>query len=216
MKHNIHIREITKEEKKTVEQVFDANREALNAYADLLLWWNDKINLVSREVSRETVMLHINHSLYMMLSRSFERAAHLLDTGTGGGLPGLPLAICTGTKKYLLNDIISKKIFAVNDMVQKLSLSKHVTTRAGSIENVKAGKEWVIITKHAFKVGDLLGLTEESGSTEYVFLKGADEAIREVEEVKSVLDVEVIKLDPSFMNEFYAGKGVVTIRRGSS
>lgn len=213
MKHNIHIREITKDEKEQIDTLFGENQEALNAYAELLLWWNKKINLVSRGVSRETVMHHIRHSLFVMLSEAFKEATTLIDAGTGGGLPGLPLAICVQTKKYLLNDIVSKKIFAVNDMIKKLNLLESVQTRAGSIEQIEAGEDTVLITKHAFKIGDLLSLTQNSELKEFVFLKGVEEAVREIEEVSEDLDVEVLKLDTPFMDEFYSGKGVVTLKK---
>ena len=131
MEHSI--RYITKEEQGRIESLYRANAEELMVYIDRLLWWNEKINLVSRGVSRETLEKHVKHSLYVSLLSSFMESDYFVDTGSGGGLPGLPLSVCFKKKQFEINDIVSKKIFAVNDMVSGLNLSGRVRGCQGDI-----------------------------------------------------------------------------------
>lgn len=209
-------RQISKEELQRVEESYERNRGKLEEYASLLLWWNKKINLVSRDVSRETILFHIKHSLYVSLSDGFVEANHIIDTGAGGGLPGIPLAVCFPEKTFVVNDIVAKKVFAVKDMVNKLGLAKRVRGLASDIRLVDIPEQSVIITKHAFKLDQLFGLSEEKPWKKIVFLKGFEEAVKEWEEIKDKVEMSLIKLDPSFMDSFYDGKGVVEISRRAS
>ena len=68
MEHSI--RYITKEEQGRIGSLYDENKGELSAYVERLLWWNSKINLVSRDVSRETLEKHVKHSLYISLFES--------------------------------------------------------------------------------------------------------------------------------------------------
>lgn len=211
MKHST--REITQQEQKKVGQLFEENKNQLQLYAELLLWWNKKINLVSRDVSRETVVSHIKHSLFISLSEAFTESKYFLDTGAGGGLPGLPLSICFPEKSFVINDIVTKKVFAVNDMINKLQLNKSVRGNAGNVKGLEIEKERVVLTKHAFKVDQLYELIKEKDWQKIVFLKGADEAIEEAEKIKDPIQISVIKLDSVSMPAFYEGKGVVELSR---
>lgn len=178
------------------------------------MWWNKKINLVSRDVSRETIVNHIKHSLYISLSKAFLEGTHFLDTGSGGGLPGLPLSICFPEKKFIINDIVLKKIFSVNDMINKLKLSERVIAKAGDIRNEEIDEETIVLTKHAFKIDQLYELIENKRWRKIIFLKGHNEAIQEFEKLQESNYLDIIKLDPTFMTSFYKGKGVVEFNRG--
>ncbi|MFY0683107.1 MAG: class I SAM-dependent methyltransferase [Balneola sp.] len=209
-------RQISKDESQRVEKLYEKNRGKLEEYASLLLWWNKKINLVSRDVSRETILLHIKHSLYVSLSDGFVEANHVIDTGAGGGLPSIPLALCFPEKTFVVNDIVVKKVFAVNDIINKLGLAKRARGLASDIRLVDIPEQSVIITKHAFKLDQLFGLSEEKPWKKIVFLKGSEEAVSEWEGIKDKTEMSLVKLDPSFMGPFYDGKGVVEIRRRAS
>lgn len=211
MEHSI--RQITLEEFNAVESLFEKNQKELNIYADLLVWWNKKINLVSRDVSRETIILHIKHSLLISSQKSFLDGESFLDTGAGGGLPGLPLSLCFQDKRFILNDIVTKKIFATNDMINKLGLNKTVRGLASDVSKVELEKNTVIITKHAFKVDQLFEMVKAKPWKRIVFLKGAEEALEEAGGINEPVKLDIIRLDSEFMPTFYEGKGIVELER---
>lgn len=211
MKHSV--REITKQEWKRIEDLFHDNKSMLEQYTGLLIWWNSKINLISRDVSRETVANHVKHSLMVSLFESFIESKEVLDTGAGGGLPGVPLSLCYSNKKFVINDIVAKKIFAVNDMINKLGLKEQASGLVSDIKDVEINPSTVIITKHAFKANDLFEYLKHKKWSKLIFLKGYQEALTEAERIREAVELKVIKLDPGFMSSVYDGKGVVELSR---
>ncbi|MEP0006139.1 MAG: RsmG family class I SAM-dependent methyltransferase [Balneola sp.] len=212
MEHSI--RYITKEEQGRIESLYDENKEELSAYVERLLWWNSKINLVSRDVSRETLKKHVKHSLYTSLFESYRESGFFIDTGSGGGLPGLPLSLCFKNKQIEINDIVSKKVFAVNDMILGLNLSDRVKGRQGDVREMRWDKEAIIITKHAFKIDQLYSMVKGKKWSRIIFLKGYEEAVEEAKTLNGSFKLSIIKLDAKFMDPFYEGKGVVELSRG--
>ncbi|MFV1884090.1 MAG: 16S rRNA (guanine(527)-N(7))-methyltransferase RsmG [Balneola sp.] len=212
MKHRISYQNLSQELLKKQSALFEQNILLLEEYAERLLWWNKRINLVSRDVSHETIKEHVLHSL--LLGGGFEEVdlREIIDTGTGGGLPGIPLAICYPDKKFLLNDIVSKKMMAVKETATHLGL-KNVHVNTGSIANVEINKGEVIISKHAFKINQLLSLIEEKAWGEIILLKGEKEVPNELEGIKEKLDIEVIGLEDALEKDFYIGKAIVRIKR---
>lgn len=211
MKHNIAVREISESEWADILDTVKSKERALSKYADLLLWWNNRINLISRGVSRETILDHIRHSVCISLAKATQESTSFLDAGSGGGLPGIPLAVIKENSKVDLNDIVSKKMFAANDIIGKLHLKKRVGVLMGSIETQLLSRETCVISKHAFKANELYTMLKTKKWKAIVFLKGANEAVEELNEIEAPLKVEVIKLDASFMGNFYEGKAVVQI-----
>lgn len=209
MKHQIEYSSFLHSKK--VEKLFLEHKSELAIYVNQLLWWNKKINLVSRDVSRETVVSHVEHSLVISFSKLFQDAPQIIDAGSGGGLPGVPLGIVHPEKKILLNDIVNKKMMACKQMVYKLGL-KNVFTQSGSIEDVEVTNEGLVVSKHAFKINDLvefLGAKEWRG---IVLLKGGGEVEQELEGVDIPLNINVLSLD-SFQKSFYDGKALVEITK---
>ena len=94
-----------------------------DALADLYLDWNSKINLISRKDIQHLYERHILHSLSIAKVVSFQPGATILDLGTGGGFPGIPLAILFPQSNFLLVDSIQKKIKVVQDIIEQLGLS---------------------------------------------------------------------------------------------
>jgi len=118
-------------------------RPRLDALASLLREWNAKLNLVSRADVENLERRHLAACLAPLKFLRLEPGATVLDVGTGGGLPGLPLAICFPQAKFLLVDSIGKKIRAVEDMAARLGL-KNVEARQTRAENLTGQFDFVL------------------------------------------------------------------------
>ncbi len=211
MKHQIQYSILTDEQLSEWNKLVNEHVESLLLYSDQLLWWNQKLNLVSRDVSHETIFEHIKHSLLISTITSFKKSDKIIDTGSGGGLPGIPLAICFPEKQFVLNDIVAKKVMAMKQMGFKLNL-KNVKTSAGSISKQEVD-DHLIITKHAFKVDELVGLLGNLPWKKLLFLKGTNEAEPEIKRLDIPVSSNIIELDMSIDDTFYKGKGMVEVTR---
>ena len=105
--------------------------------------WNQKINVISRKDIDHLFLHHILHSLAVAKFISFQPKAKILDLGTGGGLPGIPLAILFPKTHFTLIDARSKKIIVVEDVVKQLGL-KNVTSLHGRAEELKNKYDFVL------------------------------------------------------------------------
>jgi 16S rRNA (guanine527-N7)-methyltransferase len=190
--------------------LYNRHSNKLEQYIDYLLEWNEKINLVSRTVSRETVREHVVHSLVPVTAGLLDGADRWIDSGTGGGLPGIPLSIVLPGKEFLLNDNVRKKMMAVEDIIGRMRLENAVTIPK-SVSLVELDKGTGIVTKHAFKIYDLVRLLKGKPWEKIVMYKGADDVEGELKKTKGKLRVVLYRFD--FNNSFYDGKGLVVIER---
>ena len=102
--------------------ITDIQLQKLSQYVDLLKRWNKSINLVSRKDVESLWLNHILLSLAFLFKVEFTADSKILDLGTGGGLPGIPLSIVQTDATFVLLDSIRKKTKAVEDMVASLEL----------------------------------------------------------------------------------------------
>lgn len=212
MKHQFSQKKVSRETLDSVREVYSKYENKLERYIDFLLEWNEKINLVSRSVSRETVREHVVHSLLPMELGLIDTYDSWLDSGSGGGLPGAPLAIANPDKRFYLNDNVKKKMRAVDDIIQKAEIENaEIVAKSISLVNLKKGTG--IVTKHAFKVEDLLRLLGSKPWKTIVMWKGVEGAIREVNQSGKNLKFTLYEFDFGKEEEFYEGKGLLKIER---
>ena len=194
---------------KDVQGLYSKHQDKLEQYVDLLLWWNQKINLVSRDVSRETINKHIEHSL--IASFFLEGSEKVLDTGTGGGLPGIPLSILHPQIPFILNDIQMKKGAALRQMTSELGLS-HVSIHISSIDQMILEEPVTVVSKHAFKIKDLMPALKKVQWRDIVLLKGLLDIDLELGYLTQV-EASVLNLHEVMEDEWYKGKGLLRVRR---
>ena len=105
--------------------------------------WNAKINVISRKDIDELYTKHVLHSLAIAKIQPFEPGTYVLDVGTGGGFPGIPLAILFPETRFYLIDVILKKINVVNAVAEALGL-KNVKAEQLRAENVKGDYDFIV------------------------------------------------------------------------
>lgn len=137
----------------------DRQKEQFSLLPSLYLDWNSKINVISRKDVDNLVCNHILHSLAIAKFISFKPDTTILDIGTGGGFPGIPLAIIFPEAKFTLIDSIGKKLKVVDDVILKTGLEnvKTIHTRAENLND----KYQFIISRGALSMDILRGLAQK-------------------------------------------------------
>jgi len=124
------------------------NWTSLQEFCRLLRDWNSKINLVSRKDTDRLETKHLAHCLTITKFLRLMPKARILDVGTGGGLPGIALAICYPQARFTLIDSIGKKVMVVEDMVERLRL-KNVEVRRGRAEELPRKRSYDFVIGRA-------------------------------------------------------------------
>ncbi len=171
-------------------------------YAD----WNQKINVISRKDIEELYERHILHSLAIYKFLPFQPGSHILDLGTGGGFPGIPLAIMMPQVKFHLVDSIGKKIKVVQEVSDAIGLTNIEATHARA-EQVK-GKYDFVVSRAVAELQQLLVWSngkiqkvEQNGLPNgLICLKGGDlkEELAAVKRYKEVHDLTSFFTEPFF------------------
>ena len=171
---DVHMEDATYLIKAVFAELSDEEVTKLARYVSLLLEWNAKINLISRKDVGNVIVKHIIPCLSIIRVTIFREYEHVLDIGTGGGLPGIPLAIVNPHCNFVLLDSIKKKIVAVEDMVEKLGL-KNVEVVNDRAENIHK-KFDKIVARAVTNLGDFLLYASKLVKTpgRIFYLKGGD------------------------------------------
>lgn len=166
--------------------------------------WNEKINVISRKDVENFYERHVLHSLAIAKVISFEKDETVLDIGTGGGFPGIPLAIFFPETKFTLIDSIAKKITVANEVVNALQLG-NVTTKVERAENIKQDFDYVV-TRAVAKMSDIIFWSKNKHPKKIIALKGGD-LKEELAHIRK--NIRIIDLKEFFEEEFFETKKIV-------
>ena len=128
--------------------------EQLLALEGLYKDWNSKINVISRKDIDQLYSNHVLHSLAIAAAFTFPPGSKIIDIGTGGGFPGIPLAIFFPEVEFLLADSINKKLKVVAGVADEIGL-KNVVTRHTRVEDIKDRKFDYVVSRAVAPLGDL-------------------------------------------------------------
>lgn len=192
----------------------DTQKEQFAALYDLYTDWNSKINVISRKDITNLYEHHVLHSLGIAKVIQFKPGTSAMDLGTGGGFPGIPLAILFPDTKFHLVDSIGKKVRVATEIANAIGL-KNVTTRHCRAEEEKQLFDFVV-SRAVMPLTDLLKIIRKNISSEQhnalpnglICLKGG-ELDREVMPVKH--QTIVTDLKDFFSEEFFETKKVVYV-----
>ena len=178
---------------------------------DLYIDWNSKINVISRKDIEELYSRHVLHSLGIAKVIQFQPGATILDVGTGGGFPGIPLAILFPETQFYLIDIIAKKIKVVQEVAKGLGL-KNVKAEQKRAELVKEEFDFIVsraVTNMPDFVKWIKDKTKKNSNHELkngiLYLKGGDLT----EELRAFPKATQYNLSDFFTEEFFETKKVV-------
>ncbi|CAN5871917.1 16S rRNA (guanine(527)-N(7))-methyltransferase RsmG [soil metagenome] len=186
--------------------------EQFSELARLLLDWNSKINVISRKDTEHINVHHLLHSLGIAKVVEFPAGTSVLDVGTGGGLPGLPLAILFPEVQFHLVDSIGKKIKVVQSITEALQLP-NVRASQARAEEVKEKYDFVVsraVTKlaHFWPWIKNSFRKPEGPNRGLYYLKGGD---LQEELAEAGLKAQLFSLDVYFQEEFFETKKVVFV-----
>jgi len=189
----------------------DIQKQQFEKLEELYQDWNAKINVISRKDIDELYTKHVLHSLAIAKIQKFEPGTYVLDVGTGGGFPGIPLAILFPETRFYLIDVIAKKIKVVQDVAEALEL-KNVKAEQIRAENVKGDFDF-IVSRAVTNMPDFVSWIKDKIKKQnkhelkngILYLKGGDLT----EELKDFPKATEYNISGFFDNEFFETKKVV-------
>jgi len=189
-------------------------RDKFGQMEALYQYWNARVNVISRQDIETLYERHILHSLGIAKVLEFKSGTSILDVGTGGGFPGIPLAILFPKAQFHLVDSIGKKIRVVQEIAQELKLD-NVKTEQIRAEKLDDSYEFVV-SRAVTRMAPFVGWVKKNISRNsfhplkngILYLKGGD-LTEELSELKE--KVRIYELSSFFEEEFFETKKVVYV-----
>lgn len=189
----------------------DVQQQQFAQLYELYVDWNSKINVVSRKDIDELYLRHVLHSLGIAKVLEFKDGSKILDVGTGGGFPGIPLAILYPNCSFHLVDSINKKITVVKGVSEAVGL-QNVTATHSRVEAIDDTFDFIVsraVTAMPSFVKWIKNKVEKKSNNELkngiLYLKGGDLT----EELKDYKKAKIYELSNYFEEDFFETKKVV-------
>jgi len=202
---------------KLIQKYFnDLSRDQLIQFEkleSLYKYWNSKINVISRKDISSLYLKHVLHSLAIAKFIQFSRGTHIIDVGTGGGFPGIPLAILFPDAKFHLIDSIEKKVKVVDAVSNELGLD-NVTTQCKRVEDIDDKFDF-ILTRAVADMSTILKWTVNNISPNsnnlvpngIIALKGGDLD----KELSRVENKKIVAINDYFDDHYFINKKLVYV-----
>jgi len=206
-----------------IEQYFgdfsDVQKQQLAALEGLYSDWNSKINVISRKDIEQLYRNHVLHSLAIAAVFTLPDNAKVLDLGTGGGFPGIPLAIFFPETEFLLADSVNKKLTVVQEVANAIGLN-NVRTRHTRVEDIKDKKFDYVVSRAVAPLKDLWRWskplllkrpsTGDHPASGLICLKGGDLA---AEIAESGTRPRVVEVHELFPEDYFREKYLLYVHR---
>lgn len=189
-------------------------QEQFAGLGELYSYWNSKINVISRRDIGQLYMHHILHSLSIARVLPFRPGTFILDAGTGGGFPGIPLSILFPHAHFLLADSIAKKIKVVDAVIKETGLT-NCETRYSRVENIDLKFDFVLSRAVTVMPQLILWIRKKilnrsinSLNNGMLSLKGGnpEEELKDIE-----YDYKVFNIDSFFSEDYFRTKKIIHV-----
>ena len=179
----------------------------------LYKYWNSKINVISRKDISSLYLKHVLHSLAIAKFIQFSKDTHIIDVGTGGGFPGIPLAILFPDCKFHLVDSIEKKVKVVDAVSNELGLG-NVTTQCKRVEDIDDKFDFILTRAIAdmstilkWTVNNISPNSNNSVSNGIIALKGGDLD----KELSRIENKKIVAIKDYFDDHYFINKKLVYV-----
>ncbi|MDO4309200.1 MAG: 16S rRNA (guanine(527)-N(7))-methyltransferase RsmG [Prevotella sp.] len=195
-------------------ELTDVQKSQFSALYDLYLDWNSKINVISRKDIENLYEHHVLHSLAIAKTVRFRPGTSILDFGTGGGFPGIPLAIMFPECRFKLIDGTGKKILVAQEVTKAVGLTNCSPVQLRGEE--EKGKFDFVVSRAVMQLPDLMKIVRKNVSNKHqnalpngvICLKGGD-VQAEVHPYRNI--AEVTDISDFFSEEWFKGKHIIYV-----
>lgn len=195
-------------------ELTDIQKKQFTALYDLYREWNSKINVISRKDIENLYEHHVLHSLAIAKTVNFRPGTSILDFGTGGGFPGIPLAIMFPECRFKLIDGTGKKILVAQEVAKAVGLTNCTPVQLRGED--ERGKFDFVVSRAVMQLPDLMKIVRKNISDKQrnalpngvICLKGGD-VQAETSPFKKI--VEITDIDNFFKEEWFKGKHIIYV-----